>query len=405
MPDFSYVARDAKGAKIEGRLTAQSAREVASVLAAKSMFLLRVQEEKAKRSLLAFGRKGKVKGQIMAMLYNQLAALLRSGVPLLRSLNVLRDQSSNATLKEVLSDVCSRVEEGTNIADAMAKHPGAFSEMAINMTRAGAEGGFLEDALERVAKFTEDAEDLKARTIGAMAYPAFLGCAGSVVVAVLIIFFVPGFAKMFDRLRDEGQLPLATEILLGLSNFLRSYWWVFAIAAVGAFLFLRYQLESEKGREFRDKWMLKIPMLGPILLALAVARFCRVLGTLLKNGVPILKSMEISSAAAGNRVLTRAISKASENVSSGQSLAAPLGSSGHFPKVVIEMITVAEEANALDTVLVDIADGLEKRTTRRLDLVVRLLEPILLLVLAGIVLFVVIALLIPVIKMSSSVGN
>jgi type II secretory pathway component PulF len=403
MPDFSYVARDAKGAKVEGRLSAQSAREVASVLAAKSMFLLRVQEEKAKRSLLAFGRKGKVKGQQMAMVYNQLAALLRSGVPLMRSLTVLRDQSSNATLKEVLTDVCSRVEEGTNVADAMAKHPGAFSEMAVNMTRAGAEGGFLEDALERVAKFTEDAEDLKARTIGAMAYPAFLGCAGSIVVAVLIIFFVPGFAKMFDRLRDEGQLPLATELLLGFSNFLRSWWWVFAIAAVVALLALRSQLETEKGREIKDKWLLKLPMLGPILLSLAVARFCRVLGTLLKNGVPILKSMEISSAAAGNRVLTRAITKASENISSGQSLAAPLAASGHFPKVVIEMITVAEEANALDTVLVDIADGLEKRTSRRLDLVVRLLEPILLLVLAGIVLFVVIALLIPVIKMSSSI--
>lgn len=404
MPDFSYVARDAKGAKVEGRLTAQSAREVASVLAAKSMFLLRVQEEKAKRSLLAFGRKGKVKGQAMAMVYNQLAALLRSGVPLLRSITVLRDQSSNPSLKEVLTDVCSKVEEGTNIADAMAKHPGAFSDMAINMTRAGAEGGFLEDALERVAKFTEDAEDLKARTVGAMAYPAFLGVAGSAVVAVLIIFFVPGFAKMFDRLRDSGELPLATELLLGFSNFLRTWWWVGVIAAVGAFFFIRNQLETEKGKFLKDKWLLKMPMLGPILLALAVARFCRVLGTLLKNGVPILKSMEISSAAAGNRILTQAISKASENISSGQSLAAPLGASGHFPKVVIEMITVAEEANALDTVLVDIADGLEKRTSRRLDLVVRLLEPILLLVLAGIVLFVVVALLIPVIKMSSNMG-
>lgn len=403
MPDFSYVARDAKGAKVEGRITAQSAREVASMLAAKSMFLLRVQEEKAKRSLLAFGSKGKVKGQQMAVVYNQLAALLRSGVPLLRSLNVLRDQSSNATLREVLADICSRVEDGANVADAMAKHPGAFSEMAVNMTRAGAEGGFLEDALERVAKFTEDAEDLKARTVGAMAYPAFLAVAGSTVVAVLIIFFVPGFAKMFDRLREEGQLPVATELLLGFSDFLRTWWWIIAIAMFGAFLLIRNQLATEKGRLFRDKWLLKVPMLGPILLSFAVARFCRVLGTLLKNGVPILKSLEISSAAAGNRVLTQAINQASENISSGQSLASPLAASGHFPKVVIEMITVAEEANALDTVLVDIADSLEKRTARRLDLAVRLLEPMLLLLLAGIVLFVVIALLVPVIKMSTSI--
>jgi type II secretory pathway component PulF len=401
MPDFSYVARDAKGAKIEGRLTAQSAREVASVLAAKSMFLLKVQEEKAKQSLLALGRKGKVKGQIMAMTYNQLAALLRSGVPLLRSLNVLRDQSSNASLKDVLADVCARVEDGANIADAMARHPGAFSEMAVNMTRAGAEGGFLEDALERVAKFTEDAEDLKARTMGAMAYPVFLGCAGSVVVAVLLIFFVPGFAKMFDQLRERGELPVATEVLLIFSNFAGGWGLIVAALSVIPIIYAYMYLNSEKGRPLRDKWLLKLPMLGPILLSFAVARFCRVLGTLLKNGVPIIKSLEISSAAAGNRVLTTAITAASENVSSGQSLAAPLASSGHFPKVVIEMISVAEEANALDTVLVDIADNLEKRTTRRLDLAVRLLEPILLLVLAGIVLFVVIALLIPVIKMTT----
>jgi type II secretory pathway component PulF len=401
MPDFSYVARDAKGGKIEGRLTAQSAREVASVLAAKSMFLLKVQEEKAKQSLLAFSRKGRVKGQVMAMTYNQLAALLRSGVPLLRSLNVLRDQSSNASLKDVLADVCSRVEDGANIADAMARHPGAFSEMAVNMTRAGAEGGFLEDALERVAKFTEDAEDLKARTMGAMAYPVFLGCAGSVVVAVLLIFFVPGFAKMFDRLRETGQLPIATEILLVFSNFAGSWGIILGLLSIIPIVYAYLYLNSEKGRPLRDKWLLKIPMLGPILLSFAVARFCRVLGTLLKNGVPIIKSLEISSAAAGNRVLTSAITAASENVSSGQSLAAPLASSGHFPRVVIEMISVAEEANALDTVLVDIADNLEKRTTRRLDLAVRLLEPILLLVLAGIVLFVVIALLIPVIKMTT----
>lgn len=401
MPDFSYVARDAKGAKIEGRLTAQSAREVASVLAAKSMFLLKVQEEKAKKSLLAFGGKGKVKGQVMAMTYNQLAALLRSGVPLLRSLNVLRDQSSNAALKEVLADVCSKIEDGANVADAMARHPGAFSEMAINMTRAGAEGGFLEDALERVAKFTEDAEDLKARTIGAMAYPLFLGCAGTAVVAVLLIFFVPGFAKMFDQLREKGQLPIATEILLVFSNFVGGWGIVLALISLIPLIYGYLYLNSDKGRPLRDKWLLKLPMLGPILLSFAVARFCRVLGTLLKNGVPIIKSLEISSAAAGNRVLTSAITAASENVSSGQSLAAPLAASGHFPKVVIEMITVAEEANALDTVLIDVADNLEKRTSRRLDLAVRLLEPILLLVLAGIVLFVVVALLIPVIKMTT----
>jgi general secretion pathway protein F/type IV pilus assembly protein PilC len=172
---------------------------------------------------------------------------------------------------------------------------------------------------------------------------------------------------------------------------------------VAALFYLYVQMQTETGRWLRDRVLLKIPGLGHILKSLAVARFCRVLGTLLGNGVPILRSLEISSGATGNRVLSAAIEEASENISAGESLASPLWTCGHFPTDVVEMISVAEEANTLDTVLIDIADGLEKRTSRRLDLAVRLLEPIMLLVLAVIVLLVVIALLLPVLKMSSTI--
>jgi general secretion pathway protein F/type IV pilus assembly protein PilC len=165
----------------------------------------------------------------------------------------------------------------------------------------------------------------------------------------------------------------------------------------------RTRLATEDGRRTADRWKLRVPLLGPIFLNLAVARFCRVLGTMLRNGVPILKSLEVSRDAAGNRVLSDAIGAASENISSGQTLAAPLASSGYFPKTVVEMISVAEESNTLDKVLVEIADGLERRTERRLELAVRLIEPMLLLVLAGVVLVVVMALLLPVIKMSATV--
>jgi type II secretory pathway component PulF len=400
MPDFAYIARDTTGQKVSGSLTAATEREVINILSGRALFPVKVLAEKASA---APGAHLRVRGQMMATVYSQLAALLRSGVPLLRALAVLREQTSNQSLKAILEDVHRRVEDGSNMADAMLRYPRAFNEMAVNMVRAGSEGGFLEDALDRVASFTEQQEDLKGRTVSAMVYPLLLGTAGTTVVTVLIVFFVPKFAAMFERLRERGELPWATDMLLWVSDTSRSPAMLVIlpiVAAIGFFAYVR--LQNPAGRRFADLVRIKTPFMGPIFLAFAVARFCRVLGTLLHNGVPILKALEISREAAGNRVLTEAIAKASENISSGQSLAGPLASSGHFPKMVVEMIAVAEESNTLDTVLIGLADDLEKRTSRQLDLLVRLLEPIMLIVLAGVVLMVVIALLVPVIKMSQT---
>jgi general secretion pathway protein F/type IV pilus assembly protein PilC len=208
---------------------------------------------------------------------------------------------------------------------------------------------------------------------------------------------------MFDRLRQRGELPALTEGLLWLSRKLQSWGLYLLVAVVIVAVFARAQLHSEAGRRFRDGFLLRLPAIGYVVQNLAVARFCRVLGTLLHNGVPILRSLEISSTSTGNRVLSAAIEQASENISAGESLAPPLKACGHFQTDVVEMIAVAEESNTLDSVLVAIADGLEKRTGRRLDLAVRLLEPVMLLVLASVVLFVVIALLLPVLKMSTTV--
>ncbi len=400
MPDFAYIARDIKGQRISGTISAGSDREALTLLSGRSLFPVEVQIDKGTVSVK---RTGRVSGQNMAQLYSQMAALLKSGVPLLRTIAVLRDQSSNRVLKGVLADVHSRVEDGSTLADAMIRYPRVFDDMAVNMIRAGGEGGFLEEALERVSQFTEQYEDLKSRTVGAMAYPLFLAAVGSILVVVLIVFFVPKFAELFDSLRQRGELPALTESLLWISDFVRSWGMFVLIAMVAGFIALRTKLETEQGKRTRDRIKLRLPLMGVIFQHLAVARFCRVLGAMLRNGVPILKSLDISRGAAGNRVLADAIASASENISAGQSLAAPLGSSGYFPASVVEMISVAEESNTLDTILVQIADGLEKRTLRRLDLMVRLLEPLMLLILAVIVLFVVIALLIPVIKMSSTI--
>ena len=399
MPDYAYIARDMSGQKVTGTIAAATEREAVTLLSGRKLFPLQVTLENHKPRLSLGGR---VSGQLMATTYSQMAALLRSGVPLLRSLSVIRQQTSNKRLRTVLDDVHGRVEDGATLAEAMSRHPKVFSEMAINMVRAGGEGGFLEEALERVATFTEEYEDLKSRTVGALAYPVFLGTVGTLVVSGLIIFFVPKFAIMFERLRTRGELPVLTEWLLWISDTIRSYGLLLLLAAGAVVFWVYWQLQTERGKRIRDLVKLKLPGLGIIFQNLAVARFCRVLGTLLRNGVPILKSLEISREAAGNRILSEAIEEASENISSGQSLAAPLSASGHFPPTVVEMIAVAEESNTLDDVLVQVADGLEKRTTRSLDLFVRLLEPMMLLILAGVVLFVVIALLLPVIKMSST---
>jgi type II secretory pathway component PulF len=403
MPDFAYIARDNTGRKVSGTISAPNRRDVLSSLDQQSLFPVEVQEADV-GSMMRAVRGRKVKAQLMAVTYAQLADLLRSGVPLLRSLEVIKNQTSHPSLKEVLEQVHASVEEGTTLADAMQAQPRAFSEMAISMVRAGGEGGFLEDALARVAQFTEQQQELKARTQGALAYPVFLAVVGVTVVTVLIVFFVPKFKDLFQRLEERGELPGITTFLLGTSELLAKWGWLVVIVLVAAGLYARNLLATEDGRLWSDRLKIRLPVIGSVFLSLAVARFCRVLGTLLHNGVPILRSLEISSEAAGNRILSAAINEAGENLSAGQALAKPLAASGYFPPEVVEMIAVAEESNTLETVLTNISDSLERRTFRRLDLLVRLIEPMMLLLLAGAVLVVVIALLLPVLKMSTSIG-
>lgn len=406
MPVFNYVARDSAGEKVSGAVSAATEREALSAIAGRALFPVEV---KAASPAADAKQVKRVPAQLRAITYAQLADLLGSGVPLLRALAVLKKQTTHKGLTRVLEQVHHRVEDGATLAEAMTPFKGVFGEMVVSMVRAGAEGGFLEEALSRVAQFTEAQEDIKKRTMGAMAYPIFLACMGTIVVTVLMVFFVPKFDSLFDSLRQRGELPAFTDWLLWTSNLAwrREFWipWgILIVLTVAVAAYFAWQwLATEAGRFWRDRLKLRLPLVGRVFSSLAVARFCRVLGTLLHNGVPIVRSLEISSDATGNRVLGVAIQKASENISAGQSLAGPLGACGHFPATVVEMISVAEESNTLETVLVNIADSLERRTWRQLDIVVRLLEPIMLLIMAAIVLVLVIALLLPLIKMSTMV--
>ena len=395
MPDFAYIARNSGGQRVEGVMSAGTEREAVATLTTRQLFPLEVKIA-AGQVQRTTGRR--VRPQAMAQFYLQLAALLRSGVPLLRSLEVIGKQSTNPALAHTIDDLHARVTDGESLAEAMKRHPKAFNELATSIVRAGGEGGFLEEALERVAKFTDQQAELKSRVMGALAYPIFLAVFSVSIVSVLVVFFVPKFEALFNKLRARGELPFLTDWLLWLSNTISSYGLLIALAGVLLVLAIRAQLATDEGRWFLDRMRLKAPQAGTIYRNLAVSRFCRVLGTLLSGGVPIVRALKISADSTGNRVLAAAVNDAAENITAGESLAEPLQASVQFPSDVVEMVGVAEQSNTLETVLTDIADSLERQTWRRLDLFVRLIEPLMLLVMASAVLVIVVALLLPMLK-------
>lgn len=402
MPDFEYTARESSGQQVSGVLTATSEKEVLAALASQRLFPIRVEmaasSKASEKQILR-----RVPPRYLAVFYSQLADLLKSGVPLLRSLDLLGRQSTHPALKSVIQDVRDRVAEGSRLYDAMRLHPKAFNELMISMVRAGEEGGFLEDVLKRIADFTEHQEELKGRVVGAMVYPAFLLSVGGGIVIVLMVWFVPKFEPIFENMSARGGLPWTTSSLLAMSHFAQNYWLIAAGLVLAVVYGVNYWLKTPKGRYQIDLLRLKSVGMGPIVRNLSIARFCRVLGTLLKNGVPVLNSLRIAKDATGNKVLTEAIDMAANNVSTGKSLARPLGASGQFPEEIVEMIAVGEEANNLENVLIDISENLDRRTSRQIEMAVRLLEPVLLLLLAAVVLYVVVALLLPILQTSSVV--
>jgi general secretion pathway protein F len=405
MPDFAFTALASSGDRQTGTLTAGSEREAAQMLDGRGLFPIEIKPTGggSEGGGGLFG--GRVSNRYLATFYGQLADLVQSGVPLLRSLELLERQSSNPRFTSILREVRMKVADGTGLAQAMAAFPSVFSELAVSMVRAGQEGGFLEDVLKRTANFVEHQEDLKSKVIGALAYPVFLAIAGFSVLNVLVIFFVPKFEPIFSKLEAKGELPTLTVYLMGLSHFMQSP--IGILSAIGSLvgLFFFWRWTRRGGRFWADGKKLRLPLFGQVFLALSLSRFTRILGTLLHNGIPILKALSIAKDSTGNKVLTAAIEQSAENITAGQKLADPLRRCKYFPPDVVEMIAVGEEANTLEKVLVDIADGLEKRTARNLELMVKLLEPIMLLVMAAIVLVVVAGLLLPVFKMGSAVGG
>lgn len=405
MPNFCYRAKTPSGVNTDGTIAAGSAREAMTLLRQQSLFPIEVRDQATKSSPweVRLELPKRIKAEIIADTLTQLSDLLLGGVTLLESLTILSEQSPDERMGEVLADVRDRVANGENLDEAMAAHPKVFSELVVSMVRAGLEGAFLEESLQHVAAFLQKQDELRAKVVGAMTYPMVLMVVGGIVTIVLVLYIVPMFEPFFERLERSGSgLPFVTVALLVISHSLLRYGLLFIAAAIGVAALLRRSIATERGHRVFDAWKLKLPIAGDIFHATAVSRFCRVLGTLLRNGVPILKSLDISSASTGNVLLAETVRKAAENISSGNSLAAPLAASGLIPAQVMAMMRVAEESNSLDSVLVKIADRMDQKTERKLDAMVRLIEPLMLLAIGAVVMFIIVGVLLPVFDMNTA---
>ncbi len=393
MGTFAYIARDSDGQRVAGKLAGTDEKAVVAELQSRRLVPVRIS---AQRESIALRRGVSIRR--LATAYCQLADLMRAGVPLLRGLRLMGRSKTSPRLASVMNDVADAVADGTRLADAMGAHPVVFPDIHVAMVRAGEQGGFLEQVLERMGTFLEQQADSRGKVIGNLIYPIALLTIGLSIVIYAMIVFVPKFETFYTRI----DIPWPTEVLIGTSHLLRNHWLVLIIAGVVLSSVIWWLSQRRDIHRQFTALQMRIPKWGFLIQSLAVARFCRILGTLLTNGIPLLSAMQISRDAAGNILLEEAIERATESVRSGETLTRPLDESGLFAEDVIEMISVGESANNLPEVLVTIADTLEKRIDRMLAITLRLLEPIMLLGLAGVVLFIFVALIVPMMRMSSA---
>ncbi|MCH7884242.1 MAG: type II secretion system F family protein [Planctomycetes bacterium] len=398
MPSYTYKAVKSSGQPISGVLTAENYGVALRQLEEQSLFPVTVTEGVAASGLGIWRRRG-IKTAHLTTFYSQLADLLRAGVPMLRSLDVLSRQGSQGGLSIILKELREAVAGGMSLGDAMAKHPHVFSPLQSSMVRAGEQGAFLEDVLHRIAIFSEKQDELRNKVLGAMIYPMILVFVGTIVVTFLMVIVVP---KLGEHLRPEN-FNVMTHAVFGVSNLLEHHYVAIILALAVIVTVVPAWVKTKTGRRAFERFKLRAPIFGKILTMVAICRFCRILGTMLHNGVPILQALRIAKDSAGSDILAEVIEEAADSVKKGAALSTPLGECGLFPPTVVDMIAVAEESNNLETVLVQIADTNEARTARAIDLGVRVLEPILLVFMAGVVFCIAIALLLPILTMGAGV--
>lgn len=406
MSDFAYTAKSSTGQKLSGTIAAASRSDAMARLRAQSLFPMTLVDRQAKKTAwMPLSLPVRVSKEQTADFCAQLADLLTNGVAMLESLRILSDATENPRLKEIAMRIHDAVAQGDSLDVAMSKESAMFTELTLSMVRAGQEGAFLEEALQRTAIFLRKQDEMRSKIIGALTYPVILGVVGTIITSLMVVFLVPKFQPFFDRLEQNGTgLPLITIVLLAISHTLMNYG-VFVLLALAIISYSTYRaIRTTRGRRIMDQVKLKTPLVGSIFHDAAVSRACRVLGTMLRNGVPLLRSLRISSESTGNTLLAEAMMKSAENVTAGDTLSKPLAASGLIPPQVMAMIRVAEESNTLDEVLIKIADRIDNRIERRLEVLVRMIEPLMLILIGGMVMFVIVGVLLPVFDLNSSVG-
>jgi type IV pilus assembly protein PilC len=396
MPVFTFKGKDASGKKVSGERLADSKQVLMSQLRRERITAGPIKEKGKEIALPTFGS-GKVKPKDLAIFFRQFSVMIDAGLPLVQCLEILAGNQENPAFQKTLNGVRSSVEGGSTLANALRNYPKVFDDLTTNMIEAGETGGILDTILQRIAGYVEKAVKMKAAIKSALIYPVAVISIAVLIVGALLKFVVPIFIKLFDGL--NVTLPLPTQLVIGLSNFVQNFWWVFIGGVIALFVAIGQIRKHPKGKYAFDRLMLNVPVLGVVLRKIAVARFTRTLGTLITSGVPILEGLAITARTSGNAVLEDSLMKVRKAVEEGRTIVDPLKESGVFPNMVTQMIGVGEATGAMDSMLQKIADFYEDEVDAATKDMLTMLEPLMITFLGGAVGGIVISLYMPLFKL------
>jgi type IV pilus assembly protein PilC len=402
MPTFVWKGRTTAGVIQGGEIALDSRDEVVAFLR-KNRIIATSIRPKAKQISINLPWRQRVSTKDLAVFTRQFATMINAGLPLVQCLEILARQCTKKDFRAVIEQVTSDVEAGAALNEALQRHPRVFDRLYTNMVGAGEAGGILDDILARLASYIEKADSLRRKVKGALTYPAVVMFVAVGVTVFMLTAIIPTFAKMFG---DFGHsLPLPTQIVLGMSNFVRGYWWAMiglgALAAVG----IKRYYGTDRGRHQIDRGLLRVPVLGDVLLKAGVARFTRTLGTLVSSGVPILNGLEITANTAGNIIISDAVMRTRASIGQGETIARPLAESDVFPPMVVQMIAVGEETGALDQMLTRIADFYDDEVDTAVQALTSVIEPVMIVVMGLIVGGMVVAMYLPMFSLINVVSG
>ena len=410
MAVFSYVAKDALGKVHKGSSEAENEQVLVRRLREKGFWVQKVSEERAaeqaaprpaRRGFDIFGR---VSGRDLSIFCRQFATMMNAGVSLVRCLSVLEEQTSSLRLREIIRDIQASVEAGETLSRALTKYPGVFSNLFVGLVRAGEVGGVLDETLNRLATFLEDDQRLKRRIKSAMTYPILVLTFAMGIVLGLVTFIIPRFMELFTELGMK-ELPVPTQILVSFSNFVKAKWYIVIIAVVFLYVgFTRY-IRTRTGKRQWDWLKLRIPVFGKLNHKVAIARFSRTLATLMVSGVPILQALETVAGAIDNNIIADAVMAARAAIREGERIGDPLAKSGLFPPMVVQMVSIGEETGSLDAMLGKVADFYESEVEATLQSLAAALEPVMIVLLGGVVGFIVISMFLPLISVINELAS